>query len=139
MFGTARCCDSSGMPESTAPVKVFLADDSALIRDRVAAMLASSAMAIVGEAQTPQASIQGILAAHPDVVVLDVQLEGGSGLEVLRAVREAEPAIAFVVFSNNAGPAYRKRYLGEGAWRFLDKTTEFDQLVTAVEHASHAH
>jgi DNA-binding NarL/FixJ family response regulator len=125
------------MTTSPIPVKVFLADDSAMIRERVAAMLAARDMAIVGEAETPEGSIAGILAAHPDVVVLDVQLEGGTGLQVLRAVRQADPHVAFVVFSNNAGPAYRKRYLGEGAQRFLDKTTEFDQLVTAVEHASH--
>ena len=125
------------MTASQLHVKVFLADDSAMIRERVAAMLAARDMDIVGEAETPERSIEGILASHPDVVVLDVQLEGGTGLQVLRAVRAADPAIAFVVFSNNAGPAYRKRYLGEGAQRFLDKTTEFDQLVAAVEHASH--
>ena len=125
------------MPQSNIPVKVFLADDSALIRDRVAAMLTAKEMTVVGQAETPQASIDGILAAHPDVVVLDVQLEGGSGLQVLRAVRQSEPGIAFVVFSNNSGPAYRKRYLGEGAESFLDKSTEFDQLVQAVETASH--
>lgn len=106
-----------------------------MIRNRVAEMLGASAMAIVGQAETPQASIDGILAVHPDVVVLDVQLEGGTGLQVLRAVRRAAPDIAFVVFSNNAGPAYRKRYLGEGADQFLDKSTEFDQLAGAVETA----
>ena len=127
------------MPESAAPVKVFLVDDSAMIRERVAAMLAASAMDVVGHAETPQTSIEGILAAHPDVVVLDVQLEGGTGLEVLRAVRRVDPGIAFVVFSNNAAPAYRKRYLGEGAERFLDKTTEFDQLAAAVVRASQTH
>jgi DNA-binding NarL/FixJ family response regulator len=130
-------CDSCVMTANQLPVKVFLADDSALIRDRVAAMLAAREMDIVGAAETPEASIDGILAAHPDVVVLDVQLEGGTGLQVLQAVRRAEPGIAFVVFSNNAAPAYRKRYLREGAERFLDKTTEFDQLATAVAHASH--
>jgi DNA-binding NarL/FixJ family response regulator len=128
------------MPQSNVPVKVFLADDSAMIRERVAAMLSAKAMSIVGEAVSPQSSIQGILAVHPDVVVLDIQLEGGSGLEVLRAVRLAEPDIAFVVFSNNSGAAYRKRYLAEGACRFLDKTTVFDQLVPAIQTASqHAH
>jgi len=132
----ARSGDSTSMPQRNVPVRVFLADDSALIRERVSAMLCARAMAVVGQAETPQASIDGILAAKPDVVVLDVQLEGGSGLQVLRAVREAAPEIAFVVFSNNAGPAYRKRYLGEGAQRFLDKSTEFDQLVRAVEKAS---
>jgi two-component system response regulator DesR len=128
------------MPQSNVPVKVFLADDSAMIRERVTAMLAASAISVIGQAETPQGSIDGILAARPDVVVLDIQLEGGSGLEVLRAVRKADPHIAFVVFSNNSGPAYRKRYLGEGAERFLDKSTEFDQLVPAVHTAwQHMH
>jgi DNA-binding NarL/FixJ family response regulator len=119
-----------------APVTVFIADDSTLIRDRVAAMLGVSGMSIVGQAEKPQGSIDGILAAHPDVVVLDVQLEGGSGLQVLRAVRQAAPDIAFVVFSNNSGPSYRKCYLGEGAEDFLDKSTEFSQLPHAVLKAS---
>jgi DNA-binding NarL/FixJ family response regulator len=122
------------MPTAT-PLKVFLADDSSLIRARVAAMLGAPSMDIVGQAETPQACIAGILATHPDVVVLDVQLDGGQGLEVLNAVRPAAPGIAFVVFSNNSGPAYRKRYLGAGAAFFLDKSTEFDQLPRAVAAA----
>jgi len=128
------------MPQSNINLKVFLADDSAAIRERVAAILAAGQMTIVGQAETPQGSIDGILSAQPDVVVLDVQLEGGTGLEVLRAVREADPKIAFVVFSNNSAPAYRKRYIGAGATQFLDKSTEFDQLVPAVRNASlHLH
>ena len=125
------------MTANPDPVKVFLADDSAMIRERVAALLAARDMAVVGEAETPEGCIDGILDARPDVVVLDVQLEGGTGLQVLRAVRQADPHIAFVVFSNNDAPAYRTRYLGAGAQRFLDKSTEFDQLADAVEHASH--
>lgn len=118
-------------------MKVFLAEDSAIVRDRVAATLFAHGMDIVGEAESPEACIDGILSTHPDVVVLDVRLDGGCGLQVLRAVREADPHIGFVVFSNSAAAAYRKRYLGEGADRFLDKVTEIDQLVTAVEDTSH--
>ncbi|WP_374668755.1 response regulator transcription factor [Ramlibacter sp.] len=125
------------MPSRTVShLKVFLADDSPAIRQRVNALLGSADIAVVGEAATPQSCIDGILSSHPDVVVLDVALEGGNGLQVLRAVRAADPAVAFVVFSNNSGPAYRKRYLGEGAARFLDKSTEFDQLAQAVATAS---
>ncbi|HAL38734.1 MAG TPA: DNA-binding response regulator, partial [Polaromonas sp.] len=51
------------MSYRTAPVKVFIADDSTLIRDRVAAMLGASGMTIVGQAEKPQGSIDGILAA----------------------------------------------------------------------------
>ena len=70
--------------------------------------------------------------------MLDVQLEGGNGLEVLRAVRAAAPDIAFIVFSNNSGPAYRKRYLAAGALEFLDKSTEFGQLAAAVARTPRA-
>ncbi len=122
------------MPRTTS-VKVYLADDSALIRTRVAAMLAAPAMTIVGQGATPQACIDGILASHPDMVVLDVQLEGGSGLEVLRAVRDKAPGVQFIVLSNNSQAAYCKRYLAEGARLFLDKSTEFDQLAAAVAAA----
>jgi two-component system response regulator DesR len=124
------------MPHRRVPVKVFLADDSELIRDRVTAMLLTKGMLVVGQAETPADSINAILALRPDVVVLDVQLEGGSGLQVLRAVRLASPDIAFVVFSNNANAVYRRRYLGEGAADFLDKSIEFERLVIVVIKAS---
>jgi DNA-binding NarL/FixJ family response regulator len=127
---------SQCMPDRHAAIKVFLADDSHLIRDRVTEMLKASAMTIVGEAASPQACIDAILALHPDVVVLDIQLQGGSGLQVLRAIREAAPATGVVVFSHNASSAYRQRYLREGASCFLDKNSEFEQLVQAVETAA---
>jgi DNA-binding NarL/FixJ family response regulator len=116
-------------------VKVFLADDSALIRSRVAAMLAAPALTIVGHGETPAACIAGIRATQPDVVVLDVQLNGGQGLEVLEAIHPTAPGITFIVFTNNAGAGYRKRYLRAGAFRFLDKSAEFDQLLPAVKAA----
>lgn len=123
------------MPHNVATARVFIAEDSTQIRDRVASMLASAGMSVVGHAQTAQSAIDRILATLPDVVVLDVQLESGSGLQVLQAVRKSAPSIAFVVFSNNAGPAYRKRYLQEGAARFLDKSIEFSSLPQAVADA----
>lgn len=129
------------MAVSAPSIKVFLADDSDLICDRVAAMLGDAGMTVVGRGQTPQACFEGILASHPDVVVLDVQLEGGTGMEVMRNVRIAAPEVAFVVFSNNSAPAYRRRYLAQGAQQFIDKSTEFGQLsqavVRAAAHATH--
>jgi DNA-binding NarL/FixJ family response regulator len=130
------------MPSSLQSVTVFLADDSELIRDRIAVMLQSHipthsfAMTVVGQAGTPQACIDAILTTRPDVVVLDIQLKGGSGLEVLRAIREAAPATRFVMFSHHSSAGYRDLYLREGASCFLDKNSEFDQLPLAVENAA---
>jgi DNA-binding NarL/FixJ family response regulator len=136
MFAAGHGWDSWDMPNRTVPIRVFLAEDSGLIRDRVTAILSEQAMEIIGHAGTPQESIERILAMRPDVVVLDVQLEGGTGLEVLRAVRETDPGIAFVMFTINSAPGFRKRYLEEGARSFLDKATEFPLLADAVEQAS---
>jgi DNA-binding NarL/FixJ family response regulator len=116
-------------------LKVFLAEDSAPILERLHGVFARAHMDVVGEAGTPEGAIDQILALRPDVVVLDVQLEGGSGLQVLKAVRVANPAVAFVVFSNNATTVYRNPFLMEGASRFLDKSTELDQLPQAVASA----
>ena len=118
------------------PVKVFLADDSDLICDRVAAMLGAAGMKVVGRGATPMECFERIVANQPDVVVLDVQLDGGSGLEVMRTIRLAAPSVAFVVFSNNATPAYRHRYLAEGARHFVDKSTEAAGLTAAVARAA---
>ncbi len=117
-------------------MKAFLAEDSGLIRERLQAALGAARITVVGQAGTPGACISGILDSRPDVVVLDIQLDGGSGLEVLQAVRSEEPGVAFVVFSSHAAPVYRKRYLQEGAVRFLDKSTEFEQLARAVASAA---
>ncbi|MBC7672089.1 MAG: response regulator transcription factor [Polaromonas sp.] len=62
-------------------------------------------MDLVGQVQTAKACIVGIFATHPEVVVLDVQLEGGMGMDVLKAVPCADPGIASVVFNNNSAAA----------------------------------
>jgi DNA-binding NarL/FixJ family response regulator len=121
---------------SSASSRVYLADDSGAIRSRVAALLDGYDLTVVGQGASPEACIAGILTSRPDVVVLDIQLEGGSGLQVLKAVRAADPAIAFVVFSNIANPTYRKRYLREGATAFLDKSSDFERLPAAIEAAA---
>lgn len=122
--------------QTDPPLRVFLAEDSMPIRERIAELLAAKHIRVVGGAASPQECIVGILDEHPDVVVLDMHLEGGSGLEVLRSVRRAQPQIAFVVFSNYVHPAYVRRYLAEGASSVLDKTLEFPQLAKAVEAAT---
>jgi two-component system response regulator DesR len=121
------------MAQALPPVKVFLAEDSVPIRERLVQMLRNQAIDVVGQAKSPQEAVEGILATRPDVVVLDIQLEGGTGLDVMRGVRPVAPHIAFVVLSNNAGPAYRKLYRMEGALHFLDKSADFDQLAQTVK------
>lgn len=130
--------DSRVMPFDSKAVQVFLADDSPFICERVAAALTDAGLLVVGQAATPDTCIQGILQTRPDAVVLDVRLRGGSGLQVMQAVRPVAPQIAFVVFSDNAADAYRQRYLREGASAFLEKGIELTRLAETVSLAARA-
>jgi DNA-binding NarL/FixJ family response regulator len=126
------------MSSPASPLKVFLADGSTAVRERVAALLSAAGMAVAGEGATAESCIPAILACQPDVVVLDVRLEGGSGFPVLQQVRAQAPRIPIVVFTNHSGPGYRRRCLLAGAAAFLDKSSDFMQLAAVAKSACHA-
>jgi len=112
---------------------VFLVEDSAPIRARLSEMLgAVDGVAIVGEAETPAAAIDGILRTRPDSVVLDIQLTGGSGIEVLRKICPIAPNIVFIMLTNHADPQYRKICMQAGASYFLDKSVEFNKVREVI-------
>jgi DNA-binding NarL/FixJ family response regulator len=100
-------------------MEIFLVEDSTPVRARLAAMLGGIPGAtVVGEAAEADAAVREILAARPDVVVLDLGLaRGTSGFDVLRAVRPQAPGIDFYVLSNSAADPYRQ--LAERLARFL--------------------
>jgi len=71
---------------SETRTNVFIVEDSAPIRERLTGLLNGiGGVSVVGEAATPQSAVEGILRTRPDSVVLDIQLMGGTGIEVLRS------------------------------------------------------
>jgi len=109
--------------------KVFLVEDSAPIRERLTRLLETVPGAqVVGQAADVEEAIGAILAARPDLVLLDLRLEDGSGFDVLRAVHCAEPGIDFYMLSNFASEPYRRQAARLGACGFFDKTKDFDRL-----------
>ena len=117
----------------THHTNVFLVEDSAAIRARLAEMLGEvEGVSIVGEAETPASAIDGILRTRPDSVVLDLQLIGGSGIEVLRKVCPVAPNIVFIMLTNHADPQYRKICMESGASYFLDKTADFNKVREVI-------
>jgi len=110
-------------------MKVFLVEDSELLRQRMAALLAAIPGAeLVGQAGTAEAALAGIRAAAPEVVVLDIQLEKGSGFDVLRELQKDGPAVDVYMLTNFATESYRQAAERYGARGFFDKSTQFDQL-----------
>jgi DNA-binding NarL/FixJ family response regulator len=127
--------------QTTRPTNVFIVDDSAGIRIRLVEMLtAMGGMHVVGEAGSAREAIAGIIRTRPDSVLLDLNLVGPTGLDVLRAVCPRLPATVFVVLTNHSEPQYRKACAEAGAAYFLDKSTELDRVRDVLaEIASTSH
>ena len=117
-------------------MKVFLVEDSPLLRSRLEAMLAGIGAVIVGHAAGAQAAIAAILAARPQAVVLDLHLEDGNGFDVMKALRKSAPEIAVYVLTNFPSEPHRRKAESLGARGFFDKSGEFDRLHSAL--AAHA-
>jgi DNA-binding NarL/FixJ family response regulator len=114
--------------------KVFLVDDSSLVRERLAQMVTGlPQLRLVGEAGDVPAAITGILAAKPDLVLLDLSLEDGSGFDVLKALHGREPGIAFYMLSNFASEPYRRHAARLGAKDFFDKSSDMERLRAALK------
>lgn len=110
-------------------MSILIVDDSAVARDMLRDMLAKVEGAeVVGEFESPAPAIESIRSNPPDVVLLDIQLVNGSGLEVLRAVSAEHPSVKVVVFTNFAEDVYRKRCLEAGAYAFYDKKSDLPAL-----------
>jgi DNA-binding NarL/FixJ family response regulator len=114
--------------------KVFLVDDSPLVRERLAQMIgALPHTQVVGQAAGVQEAIRGILAAQPDVVLLDLSLDQGSGFDVLSAVHPQAPGIAFYMLSNFASEPYRRHAERLGARGFFDKSTDMERMRATLK------
>ncbi len=117
-----------------ASLMVFLVEDSVAIRARLAATIRGIEGAeLVGEAGTVGDAIDGIRATHPSAVILDLQLEDGSGLEVLRAVHPASPALHVAVLTNYATDQHRRACIDAGAEFFLDKSSDFPRVREIIQ------
>jgi two-component system response regulator DevR len=113
--------------------KVFIAEDFLPVRQRLAELLTTvDNVDIVGEAETPTDAVSGILEQQPDWVVLDFDLRGGTGVEVLRSVRPQAPSIRFIVLSNCPNSQYRRACIESGAGWFFDKSTEFGKVRDVI-------
>jgi DNA-binding NarL/FixJ family response regulator len=122
------------MPVSTT---VLLVDDHELIRHGLRrAFERDEGFTVVGEAGTVAGAIQELSRHKPDVVILDVRLPDGSGLDVARQVRQVRDDIGIVVLTMYAGDEQLFDALEAGASAFVPKDSPAEDVVAAAKHAA---
>lgn len=113
--------------------KVLIVDDHPIVRQGLRAMIdAERDLKIVGEAENEKEARAAIRALQPEVVVVDLSLEHGDGINLVRDVHAHHPEIALLVLSMHDESIYAERLLAVGANGYLMKKAAADQLITAL-------
>jgi DNA-binding NarL/FixJ family response regulator len=116
---------------------VLIIDDSLLLRKRMCCRMERiPGVAVVGEAGNVQEGLDHFRRLLPDIVVLDLQMPGGSGWDVLETIKRERPATRVAIFTNYPLPQFRKKSVECGAEWFFDKTTESRQLEEVLKDAA---
>jgi DNA-binding NarL/FixJ family response regulator len=115
-------------------MRLLLIEPSALLRERLAAMLANLGCAEILGAGSVEEAARSIPVRRPDIVIVDAGLPDRSALDALAWARAECPLAWLVVVSAHSAELYRKRWLQAGADDFFDLSTQIDGLVKRVRH-----
>lgn len=114
-------------------IRILLADDHAVVRSGYRRLLdAEPDLRVVAEASNGAEAYAIVVEDPPDVVVLDLNLGDGSGIEVLRRMLAREPALRVLVFTMYNSPAHATQALRAGALGYLTKSSDPAQMIDAV-------
>ena len=121
-------------------LRVLLIEDSPALRTLLSGMIEDiHGIEIIGEVDAEDQALAVIEQYHPDLAIIDLELNQGSGLNVLRQIRaqpERYPDLRAVVFSNHAHASVRERCRMLGAAAFFDKTFQMDDLLDYLQVAA---
>jgi DNA-binding NarL/FixJ family response regulator len=120
-------------PESEqTTVSVVLVDDHPIWRGGVRSLLGETEFVVVGEAASHGDALAVVEAEQPRLVLLDVRLEGRSGLETLAALKAAHPRVAVIILTSYDNPSFMARAVAHGAAGYLVKDIGRDAFLEAL-------
>ena len=117
------------------PIRILVVEDSALIRRRLLDTLAQlGGFDVLGYAESAEEAVEAITRLHPEIVITDIRLKAGNGIDVVRHMRAHpyDPKPIIYVLTNYADPEYRHECSLIGADDFFDKSTEYERLLDTL-------
>ena len=122
------------MIEQRDIVKILIVDDSVVVRDRLRAMLSEiTEPENISQAEDVAEAIGSFQKLNPEVVILDIRMPGGSGIDVLREIKKGNQPPLVMVLTNYPYPQYHRKYIDAGADFFFDKSTEFEKVTEVLK------
>ena len=123
-------------PAEKRKIRLLIADDHEVVRTGLKTLLADTEIEVVGEVTTGEAAVKYV-AQHPvDVVLLDVRMPEGDGLNALARIKLSHPDLPVVMLSNYDNPSYMARAVALGANGFLLKDCSREKLIETIRRAA---
>jgi len=123
-------------PAEKRKIRLLIADDHEVVRTGLKTLLADTEIEVVGEVTTGEAAVNYV-AQHPvDVVLLDVRMPEGDGLNALARIKLSHPDLPVVMLSNYDNPSYMARAVALGANGFLLKDCSREKLIETIRRAA---
>jgi two-component system response regulator NreC len=128
----------SGVGDSAElTIRIVIADDHAIVRRGLRMLLDGEAdFEVVAEAGTAEEARRYVLGHHPDVLVLDINMPGGSSLDTVPAIRAESPETQIVILTMQDEAAYARQALRAGVLGYVLKEAADEELVEAVRRAA---
>ena len=118
---------------STPKKKVFVVDDHPIVRQGLAQMINREAdLMVCGEAEDASTVLQAIVSVKPDVLIVDISLNGPDGLELLKNIRTRYPSLPVLILSMHDESIYAERALRAGANGYIMKHEAAEKVLGAV-------
>jgi two-component system, NarL family, response regulator NreC len=122
---------------SQKAISVVLADDHAVVRSALRLMLeAEPGIEVLAEAGNADAATRYVAGHQPDVLILDINMPGGSGLAAIPSIREQSPETQIVVLTMQDETAFAREALQAGVLGYILKEAASEELVKAVRMAA---
>ncbi len=118
-------------------LKILIVDDTEIVLERLFEMIAElESVDSVLKSNSYNQTVELIKKQEPDVILLDLQLPGKNGIELLKFVKRYHPAVKTIIVTNSASAFYRELCKSLGADYFIDKSTEFEKIPGIIEAIS---
>lgn len=121
------------MPLLRSTTRVLLADDHAIVRAGLRSLLdQASSIAVIGEASDGRMAVSMAADLQPDVVVMDIGMQGLNGIDATRKITSESPGVRVIALSMHSDRRFVSGMLGAGASGYLLKDSAFEELVDAI-------
>ena len=115
-------------------MKILIVDDSRILRKRIIGMISDiPGVEICGEAGSSTEAIKLLNENNPEVIVLDIRMPDGSGIEVLKDIQKQQTSVTTIILTNYPLVQYREKCMELGANYFFDKSSDIDKMADVIK------